>query len=138
MESGLLNGIGNGIGSGLGVMIGALAFGVVYNQLISWLEKNGRAEGYTALLVVGGVLFSLALAGLFIGLEAFLVSLLIFTLTGTPVALGSFWRHTEERKRAEEGTREIIEELRGSGWAMGDLMDELRALRREQAADDSS
>lgn len=137
MISGIGNGIGFGLGSGGGVLIAALAFGVLYNQLIAYLDQSGRARGYTAFLVMGGVFISLAIAGLFIGLEAFLITLLVFALTGGPVAVGSIWRHTEARKREEDETRAMIDELRASGWGMSDLRDELRALRREQADDNS-
>lgn len=131
MESGM----SSGIGSGLGILIGALAFGVLYDRVVGYLEGSGRAQGYTAIEVIGGVLVSLALAGLFIGLEAFLITLLVFALTGTPVAIGSFWRHTEARKRQDEGTRAALTEGLSGGWGMGELMEEIRAMQRERGHD---
>lgn len=136
------SGIGLGIESGLliGVLAMALAFGIIYERLIAYLEASGRARGYTALMVIGGVFVSLALAAFLVGLQAFLLTLIVFSLTGSPVALGSFWRHTEERSREEAGKQQLLKELLDGSAISQDVLQELRAIRRQAnvGGDDSA
>lgn len=40
---------------------GLLLFGTLYAILINWMRKTGRLEGFTAFMVVGGVLITLIL-----------------------------------------------------------------------------
>lgn len=89
-----------GIDSGhLWVLFGAALFGVIYNQGISWLRRNGYDEGYTALLVAGGVIITLALAAFLIGAEAAILVLLVFVCSGVPMIVGSIGRYVVARRR---------------------------------------
>lgn len=45
------------------VGIGLLVFGVIYNLVVGWMERNGYDEGYTAIMVVVGVLVTLGRVG---------------------------------------------------------------------------
>ena len=128
MESGI--GMGNESGMVIGVVATAFAFGIVYDRVVAYLERSGRARGYTALLVIGGVFISLALAAFLVGLEAFLITLVVFALTGVPMAMGSFWRHTDERRRDDEQLRQVMEELRADSSLARDVLDEIRVMRR--------
>ena len=92
------------IGSGSGwirVGIGLIIFGVGYNALVAWLERQGYDEGYTAFLVVGGVLVTLVAVAL-VNWQAAMLVLAAFTLSGTPMIMGGWWRHVRARKHAQE------------------------------------
>lgn len=129
MECGLQSGLESGFVFGVGMA--AFTFGIVYNIVVGALEKNGRAKGFTALLVMGGVSVTLALAGLLIGLEAFLVTVGVFVLTGLPMIVGAAWRYTEERRREEERSREVLQEMLTGERRIGDVLDEIRAMKRQ-------
>jgi hypothetical protein len=85
--------------------MGLLLFGIGYNCLVAWLEAQGYDEGYTALLVVGGVLVTLGGVALVDWRAAALV-LAAFMLSGTPMVMGGWWRHVRARKRAQDALRE--------------------------------
>ncbi len=87
------------------VMVLNLAFGVAYNILVGWLEANGYDEGYTALLVVGGVGATLAITAL-ADWQASLLLFGAFCCSGLPMTVGSWWRHVQKRRRAQESIRE--------------------------------
>lgn len=96
--------MGNGwalFGMGLGLAV----FGVAYNALTAWLERNARHEGYTALLVVGGVFITVAASALVIGLQSALVVGAGFVCSGTPMIIGSVHRHVMMRERERETLR---------------------------------
>ncbi len=102
-----------GIDSGT---IGAVAaigllFGIAYNTFVAWLNHTGRGEGYTAFLVVGGVLVTLALAGLLIGLAHTLLVILIFICTGLPMIAGDVYRYTEARRQARADLAATLREV---------------------------
>ena len=91
-----------------GVSLGLALFGVGYNALTAWMEKRGRHEGYTALLVVGGVFITVAASALLIGIERALVMGLCFVCSGTPMIIGSMHRHMLLREREREQARSFI------------------------------
>lgn len=88
-----------------------LGFGVGYDRLVSWLERSGRAEGFTALMVVGGVGATLGLASLVVGLEAVLMVLLFFGATGLPMVIGAWERYTRRRQGEAEQLRALVREV---------------------------
>jgi len=93
--------------------IGLLLFGIGYNFLVDWLEKHGFEEGYTAILVVGGVLITLLASIPLTGIEAFLTLLVCFSASGFPMVLGSWRRYCDRRKQERELARqEALERLR--------------------------
>lgn len=72
-------------------------FGILYNQLVAWLERKGYHEGYVAFLVAGGVLVTLAGVSL-ISWQASLLVLGAFCASGLPMILGSVYRHVRRRE----------------------------------------
>ena len=96
-----------------GVMGGLLLFGIGYNALVAKLEREGYADGYTALLVVGGTLITVVGATIVIGIEAAVQVTLCFVASGTPMILGSIARYSEERRAAEEEMRRLAMEKLG-------------------------
>lgn len=94
---------GNGILFGA-VWVGLFLFGWLYNWAVAALQASGRERGATAWLVVGGVLVTLAGAGLIVGFETTWVVLLLFGASGLPMIIGAWKRYTDERK-AEEARR---------------------------------
>lgn len=89
----------------IGMVYGALfVFGALYNALVSWMERRGYEEGYVALLVVVGVLATLAgVAAL--DVWAALLALGAFAASGFWMVVGSWWRHVQARRRAQDLAR---------------------------------
>lgn len=108
------------IGYDLGVIsavFGVLvAFGLLYDRIVGWLERNGYDEGYTAMLVVGGVLVTLAGVA-FVDWRAALLALGAFVCSGLPMVIGSWWRHVQRRKQGLEAQRQGVLDDQGSGLA---------------------
>jgi predicted tellurium resistance membrane protein TerC len=92
---------GNNSGTIWHVMGSLFLFGFVYNLLIDWMERNDYDEGYTALLVVIGVGVTLG-AYAFIDSVAALEVLLAFVASGFWMVVGSWWRHVQARRRAQD------------------------------------
>lgn len=95
------------------VMAGLLIFGVGYNALVAWLEREGHAEGYVALLVVVGTLVTLAGAMALVGMEAVVQVGLCFVASGIPMIVGSCARHVKERQATLEEVKWIINKRGG-------------------------
>ncbi len=87
-------------------LIGLFAFGVAYNAFVGWTQRRGYDEGYTAILVVIGVLVTLAGVAI-IDWNAARLTTFAFIASGSPMIAGSIWRHVRRRERA---IRTIIEE----------------------------
>jgi hypothetical protein len=94
-------------------------FGLVYNWVVKWLEKDGRHEGYVAILVVGGVLATLGGLAVLRGFEIAVYVALLFVASGTPMILGSIARYMNKRAEDERRSKEdICASL--EGWGYGD------------------
>lgn len=108
-----MNGELSGLDLGtMGAVAGAgLLFGIAYNALVAWLNRTGRGEGYTSFLVVGGVLVTIALSSLLIGLAHTLIIILIFICTGLPMIIGDVYRYTEARRRASAELAATLREV---------------------------
>ena len=83
-------------------LIGSLAFalfmfGLAYNGLVHALGE--RKEGYTGVLVVGGVLVTL-LGVAIISWQAAFLALCAFVVSGTPMLIGDIGRHIWRRDQA--------------------------------------
>jgi predicted tellurium resistance membrane protein TerC len=76
-------------------------FGFLYNLLIGWLERRGYDEGYTALLVVVGVAVTL-IAYSFMDIVPTIEMALAFAASGFWMVIGSWWRHVQARKHAQD------------------------------------
>jgi apolipoprotein N-acyltransferase len=78
------------------VYIAGLVFGIGFNWMTDKATRSGFIRGYTALFVVVGVLITLALAAVVIGLLPALVVVGEFVFTGAPMILGEMVRHKRE------------------------------------------
>ena len=90
------------------VIIGLFLFGVAYNAFVGWTQRRGYEEGYTAILVVIGVLVTLAGVAI-IDWSAARITAFAFIASGSPMIAGSIWRHVRARERA---IRAIIQEVK--------------------------
>ena len=81
-------------------ILAALAFGVIY-ALIVYIPLHGKHGGYTSLLVVVGVMVSLAISIAEIGLENVLRVLMVFACTGGPVILGEAIRTKYDKTKRQ-------------------------------------
>lgn len=90
----------------IGLVFGGLfVFGFVYDRLIAWCEGEGYAEGYLAMLVAFGTLITL-LGVAVIDWRAALLALGAFCASGFWMIVGSWWRHVQARRRAQDLARE--------------------------------
>lgn len=95
------------------VLGGSLLFGVAYNAFVAHLNQRDISQGYTALLVVGGVLATLAFTAVLIGLSAALWVLAVFGCTGAPMVIGDIYRHVQRRQADESRLRATLREIGG-------------------------
>ena len=85
------------------VLLGLGWFGAAYAAFVYRL--GDRQEGYTALLVVGGVLVTLIGVAI-VDLSAAIMCLLAFAASGTPMIVGSIYRYVQLRDQARERMRD--------------------------------
>lgn len=93
------------------VLVVLLVFGVLYNALVEWLEVTEHGRGYTAFMVVGGVLATLLGFGVVEGWPAAMRAGLCFAASGLPMVIGSMMRSSKERKADEERAKGIAREM---------------------------
>lgn len=92
-----------------GLILAALfIFGLLYNEIISYFERKGYLEGYTALAVALGVLVTLGGVAL-VDYMAALIVLLAFIASGTPMLAGSIWRHMQARRNDRDRMTNMVE-----------------------------
>ena len=96
-----------------GVVVALFGFGVVYDGLVGRWKRRGRATGYGSILVIGGTLVTLLVSVLLNGWEATIRTLACFAASGTPMAVGSMWRHCKRREGAERRVERFISALEG-------------------------
>lgn len=88
-------------------LIGVLfAFGFLYNAFTAWLERESYDEGYTSILVVGGVGVTLLVYGIIIDFHEALRMFLAFAASGFWMVVGSTWRAMKARRRAQDLARD--------------------------------
>ena len=90
--------------------LGLLVVSIGYNAFVSWLEARDFEEGYTALLVVGGVGYTILSAIPAIGVDNFLELLWRFAATGAPMVCGSWARHVRQRARERQQIRREVKD----------------------------
>jgi len=81
--------------------------GGLYNALVGWLERRGYDEGYTAILVVVGVMITLA-GIVVLDWGAAMLVLGAFASSGFWMVMGSWWRHVRARRAGQEAQREEV------------------------------
>jgi hypothetical protein len=84
----------------LAVFFTLVLFGLLFNQLVAWLERKGYAEGFMGLLVGLGVFFTLLGVAL-ISVPAALITLVAFCGSGIPMIVGSMIRYARKRERVQ-------------------------------------
>jgi membrane protein DedA with SNARE-associated domain len=92
-----------------------VVFGILYDQLVSWMERHSWSRGGTSLLVVCGTLVTLAAGSVVIGIDDALLVPGLFAASGTPMIVGSLVRYIlaraeNERQVAEMAKRLLLEE----------------------------
>jgi len=93
------------------VLMGLFLLGLAYNALVGRLERTGMARGYTAFLVVAGVLFTLARVGVATNAETAAIVLACFGASGLPMIVGSMRRHALARMQDEALGRAWVKDL---------------------------
>ena len=93
------------------VSIVLFLFGLGYNSFVAWLEKMGHDRGYTAFLVVLGVLVTLGGLAVVTSVETAIVGIICFGASGAPMILGSVWRHVRERASEESKIMALAHEF---------------------------
>ena len=91
----------------LAVILGLVIFGLLFNQLVGWLEKRGYAEGFMGLIVSTGVISTLLWVAL-ISVPAALIALVGFCASGIPMILGSLIRYARKREHVQSLIRRSV------------------------------
>ncbi len=91
------------------VFAGLLIAGIFYAMLVAWLKKRRYDEGYTAMLVVIGVAWTLAGVAI-LDFNHALLTAGAFVCSGTPMIIGSWWEHVQMRRKSQEDLQKITEE----------------------------
>lgn len=87
-----------------------LLFGILYDLFVTWLGKQTQDHGYTAFLVVGGTIVTIAGLAWVAGLEVALVATILFAASGLPVIVGSMRRALQRRIAADRVLEESAQE----------------------------
>lgn len=91
------------------VTYGALFFvGFAYNAFVHFMQESGYAEGYTSILVIGGVSFTLAGLAI-VDLHAASMALWAFAASGFWMVVGSMYRHIQHRENGKRGIRDEVD-----------------------------
>lgn len=98
-----------GLNSGaFGAVLGLLlAFGVLFNLGVGYLNRRGWSEGFTSLLVVAGVGATLLALLVVLAAEVVAMVLLAFVASGTPMIAGDIYRYVKRREEEKEQLREL-------------------------------
>lgn len=89
------------------IYIALMIFGVVYNLVISRLEKRGYLEGFTWMAVAVGTgvtVFAVAM----ISWQCAVIALGAFVFSGAPMIIGAISRYVLSRERSQ---RALIDEI---------------------------
>ena len=89
------------------VVAALILFGWLFDMFVAKLEREGKDRGFTAFLVVAGVLVTVIMAGCVIGLRAVAILLVCFAASGLPMIIGGWTRYTSTRQ-AEERIAESL------------------------------
>ena len=90
-------------------------FGIGYNALVAWVYRQAPDHGYTAFLVAGGVIATLAGFAFLASLEMTMLILACFAASGLPVIIGSVLRQLQQRARVARALEEqALEAIRAN------------------------
>lgn len=93
------------------VIAGLFLFGLSYNAFVAWLEGQGHDKGYTAFLVVGGVLITLAGLAVITNVETAILAIGCFAASGLPMIFGSVGRYVRARASEEKKMMALAHEF---------------------------
>lgn len=93
--------IGNDLGTISAVFLGLVLFGIGYNALIAWAEKQGYMEGFVSFTVVLGVMVTLGGMAI-LDYQGALLCLCCFAASGFPMIIGSISRYLISRKESQK------------------------------------
>lgn len=95
-----MNGVEIGMNWGIlaAIYMFLLLFGIGFNIFVAWLERHGYSKGFVSLLVLAGVVVTVGMTAV-ISLAFALVTAGAFVASGTPMIIGSVWRHVREREK---------------------------------------
>jgi hypothetical protein len=88
-----------------------LVFGISYNALVAQLESMRHDRGYTAFLVVGGCLVTLAGGSMLAGFEMGAWFTACFAASGLPMVIGSWARNSRARVAEEKKVADLAKEM---------------------------
>jgi uncharacterized membrane protein YraQ (UPF0718 family) len=88
------------------LLAGLLFFGIAYDVLVTRLAH--RKDGYTALLVVGGVLVTLGAMAL-VSWQCALLTLGFFVASGTPMIIGDIVRSIRQREETMKRFKDLYD-----------------------------
>jgi hypothetical protein len=88
----------------IAVYMGLLSFGIIFNLAVGYAETRTWMQGYVSLFVAAGVLVVLSALAV-IDWRASLLAFGAFVFAGTPMILGSIYRHVREREHELEQMR---------------------------------
>lgn len=111
-------GIGLNAGAIVAIYLALLLFGLAFNIFTAWVERKGYIHGFTSLLVVVGVAITLAATAI-ISLTFALITAGAFMASGTPMIVGSIWRHVQDRERMLEQLRQEARDAARRAEALG-------------------
>lgn len=100
--------IGNNLGTISAVFLGLILFGIGYNALIAWAERQGYTEGFMSLIVALGVVGTLGGMAI-LNFKGALIALCCFAASGSPMIIGSIARYLTSRKQSQKA---MIEEVK--------------------------
>jgi len=86
------------------IYIFLLLVGIIFDQAVSYMERHGYLRGYTALMVAVGVGFTVGSLAILSPVWA-LITLGAFIASGTPMMVGSIYRHVRDREQELERLR---------------------------------
>lgn len=116
----------------------ALLVGVAYAWVIHRIESKARAEGYTWLEVVVGVVATLVLCVPVVGIEASLAVLSIFVATGVPMIAVTIYRYEQARGEARRALYDDAEETLATPGRRSSRRGGAAAPGRDEDADAAS
>lgn len=98
------------LGSTLAALWGLLLFGIAYAAFVRWLNLRGYMEGYTAIMVVVGVMVTLLINQTIYVPGNPLADLLLefagFGASGTPMIVNNIMEYVTRRAQAEQAARD--------------------------------
>ena len=92
------------------VLVSLVLFGLGYNALTMWLERNKLERGFVSLLVATGAGVTILAAGFLIGFVNALIVLACFAASGLPMMVGSIVRYVNSRAADEKAAQELAKE----------------------------